>query len=205
MLSRGVIPIPPAMGTLFPAVSSSGKLLRGPIASLSPGRSFREHRPTRRGCSCRAPRPEGSGHALPDRWPGSNCGSQAAGVDRYGRPHRSVAAQRRGGHELKREHVLPFQGHRSNPDRYFRRAHRLAGSHSPEENRLKQGRPGAHSASPRRRFTQTGMRHVFVNGVQVLRDGEHTGATPGNVIWGPGVGRCSALTSAGRGFAHHTP
>ncbi len=32
----------------------------------------------------------------------------------------------------------------------------------------------------------TGMIHVFVNGVQVLRDGEHTGATPGRVIRGPG-------------------
>ena len=32
----------------------------------------------------------------------------------------------------------------------------------------------------------TGMSHVIVNGVQVLRDGEHTGATPGRVIRGPG-------------------
>jgi N-acyl-D-amino-acid deacylase len=31
-----------------------------------------------------------------------------------------------------------------------------------------------------------GMRHVFVNGVQVLADGEHTGATPGRALWGPG-------------------
>jgi N-acyl-D-amino-acid deacylase len=31
-----------------------------------------------------------------------------------------------------------------------------------------------------------GMRHVFVNGVQVLKDGEHTGATPGRALWGPG-------------------
>lgn len=31
-----------------------------------------------------------------------------------------------------------------------------------------------------------GMRHVFVNGVQVLRDGEHTGAKPGRVVRGPG-------------------
>jgi N-acyl-D-amino-acid deacylase len=35
-----------------------------------------------------------------------------------------------------------------------------------------------------------GMRHVFVNGVQVLKDGEHTGATPGRAVWGPGKGRC---------------
>jgi N-acyl-D-amino-acid deacylase len=32
----------------------------------------------------------------------------------------------------------------------------------------------------------TGVRHVFVNGVQVLRDGEHTGATPGRALRGPG-------------------
>ncbi|MDX9728006.1 MAG: D-aminoacylase [Bacteroidales bacterium] len=35
----------------------------------------------------------------------------------------------------------------------------------------------------------TGMSHVFVNGVQVLRDGEHTGATPGRVVRGPGYRR----------------
>ncbi len=33
----------------------------------------------------------------------------------------------------------------------------------------------------------TGMRHVFVNGVQVLRDGEHTGAMPGRVVRGRGA------------------
>ncbi len=32
----------------------------------------------------------------------------------------------------------------------------------------------------------TGVRDVFVNGEQVLRDGEHTGATPGQVVRGPG-------------------
>jgi N-acyl-D-amino-acid deacylase len=32
----------------------------------------------------------------------------------------------------------------------------------------------------------TGMRHVIVNGVQVLKDGEHTGAKPGRVVWGAG-------------------
>jgi len=35
-----------------------------------------------------------------------------------------------------------------------------------------------------------GMRHVFVNGVQVLRDGDHTGATPGRFVRGPGWNRC---------------
>ena len=32
----------------------------------------------------------------------------------------------------------------------------------------------------------TGMIHVFVNGEQVLKDGVHTGATPGRVVRGPG-------------------
>ncbi len=31
-----------------------------------------------------------------------------------------------------------------------------------------------------------GMTHVFVNGVQVLRDGDHTGAKPGRAVWGAG-------------------
>ncbi len=31
-----------------------------------------------------------------------------------------------------------------------------------------------------------GMKDVFVNGQQVLKDGEHTGATPGRALWGPG-------------------
>ena len=32
----------------------------------------------------------------------------------------------------------------------------------------------------------TGVRHVFVNGTEVIRDGEHTGAKPGRALWGPG-------------------
>ncbi len=31
-----------------------------------------------------------------------------------------------------------------------------------------------------------GVRHVFVNGVQVLKDGEPTGQKPGRALWGPG-------------------
>ncbi|MFL6520892.1 MAG: amidohydrolase family protein [Chthoniobacterales bacterium] len=31
-----------------------------------------------------------------------------------------------------------------------------------------------------------GMKHVFVNGAQVLKDGEHTGVKPGRALWGPG-------------------
>jgi N-acyl-D-amino-acid deacylase len=35
-----------------------------------------------------------------------------------------------------------------------------------------------------------GMRDVFVNGVAVLRDGEHSGATPGRAVRGAGWNRC---------------
>lgn len=31
-----------------------------------------------------------------------------------------------------------------------------------------------------------GVRHVLVNGVPVLKEGEHTGAKPGRALWGPG-------------------
>ena len=31
-----------------------------------------------------------------------------------------------------------------------------------------------------------GVRDVFVNGIQVLKNGEHTGAKPGRALWGPG-------------------
>jgi N-acyl-D-amino-acid deacylase len=34
-----------------------------------------------------------------------------------------------------------------------------------------------------------GMKDVFVNGQQVLKDGEHTGAKPGRALWGPGKTR----------------
>jgi len=34
-----------------------------------------------------------------------------------------------------------------------------------------------------------GVRDVFVNGVQVLKNGEHTGKFPGRAVWGPGKAR----------------
>jgi N-acyl-D-amino-acid deacylase len=44
----------------------------------------------------------------------------------------------------------------------------------------------------------TGVVHVFVNGVQVLRHGEHTGVLPGRVVRGPGYGRPRGGTEARR-------
>jgi N-acyl-D-amino-acid deacylase len=43
-----------------------------------------------------------------------------------------------------------------------------------------------HATFDRPQQYTTGVRHVLVNGVAVLRDGEHTGAKPGQVVRGPG-------------------
>ena len=43
-----------------------------------------------------------------------------------------------------------------------------------------------HATFEKPREYSTGMVHVFVNGIQVLKDGEHTGALPGRVVSGPG-------------------
>jgi len=48
-----------------------------------------------------------------------------------------------------------------------------------------------HATFEKAQVYATGMRHVFVNGVQVLKDGEHTGATPGRAVRGPGYGKCT--------------
>ena len=45
---------------------------------------------------------------------------------------------------------------------------------------------GDHSTFAEPHAYSTGVRDVFVNGEQVLRNGEHTGATPGQVVRGPG-------------------
>jgi N-acyl-D-amino-acid deacylase len=41
----------------------------------------------------------------------------------------------------------------------------------------------------------TGMKEVFVNGVEVLRDGVHSGATPGRFVKGPGWRKCPPSSS----------
>jgi N-acyl-D-amino-acid deacylase len=43
-----------------------------------------------------------------------------------------------------------------------------------------------HAAYEKPHQYSTGVVHVFVNGAQVLKDGEHTGAKPGRVVRGPG-------------------
>jgi N-acyl-D-amino-acid deacylase len=43
-----------------------------------------------------------------------------------------------------------------------------------------------HATFDRPHQYSTGVVHVFVNGTQVLRDGEHTGAKPGRAVRGPG-------------------
>jgi N-acyl-D-amino-acid deacylase len=43
-----------------------------------------------------------------------------------------------------------------------------------------------HATYDRPQQYATGVTHVFVNGVLVLRRGEHTGAMPGQVVRGPG-------------------
>lgn len=43
-----------------------------------------------------------------------------------------------------------------------------------------------HATFERPHQYSTGVQHVFVNGVQVLDDGNHTGAKPGRVVRGPG-------------------
>ena len=46
----------------------------------------------------------------------------------------------------------------------------------------------------------TGMHHVIVNGVPVLRNGDHTGAMPGRFVRGPGARSSAAKpVAAGRG------
>ena len=51
-----------------------------------------------------------------------------------------------------------------------------------------------HSTYEQPHQLSTGIQNVFVNGVEVIRDGRHTGATPGRVVRGPGWhGRDDAL------------
>jgi N-acyl-D-amino-acid deacylase len=43
-----------------------------------------------------------------------------------------------------------------------------------------------HATFPEPHQYATGVEHVLVNGAQVIKDGVHTGATPGRVVRGPG-------------------
>jgi N-acyl-D-amino-acid deacylase len=53
-----------------------------------------------------------------------------------------------------------------------------------------------HATFDRPHQLATGVRDVFVNGVQVLKDGQHTGAKPGRFVKGPGA--VARATSSGR-------
>ena len=57
---------------------------------------------------------------------------------------------------------------------------------------------GDHSTFEKPRHYATGVSAVFVNGVQVLKDGEHTGATPGRFVRGPGYKPGQSGSAAGR-------
>jgi N-acyl-D-amino-acid deacylase len=46
-----------------------------------------------------------------------------------------------------------------------------------------------HATFEKPRQYATGMIDVFVNGTQVLKDGEHTNAKPGRFVKGPGFGK----------------
>ncbi|WP_374524437.1 amidohydrolase family protein [Sphingopyxis sp.] len=48
-----------------------------------------------------------------------------------------------------------------------------------------------HATFEKPQLYATGVRDVFVNGAAVLRNGEHTGATPGRAVRGPGWRHCS--------------
>ena len=43
-----------------------------------------------------------------------------------------------------------------------------------------------HATYEKPNVLSSGMREVFVNGVEVVRDDKHTGAKPGRVVGGPG-------------------
>jgi N-acyl-D-amino-acid deacylase len=43
----------------------------------------------------------------------------------------------------------------------------------------------------------TGVMHVLVNGVPVISEGKHTGATPGRAVRGPGWERGNGAAGAG--------
>lgn len=58
-----------------------------------------------------------------------------------------------------------------------------------------------HSTFEKPHQYSTGVRDVFVNGVRVLKDGEHTGVKPGQVVRGPG--RKHAVAPLIHGHAHN--
>ncbi len=68
----------------------------------------------------------------------------------------------------------------------LRRRGRLEVGHHADVVVFDAGTIADHATFPEPHQYTTGMVHVFVNGEQVVRDGEHTGAKPGRVVRGPG-------------------
>jgi N-acyl-D-amino-acid deacylase len=60
-----------------------------------------------------------------------------------------------------------------------------------------------HATFDRPHQFSTGVREVFVNGTQVLAEGKHTGAKPGQVVRGPGWGLRQKVTPLGNVHAHN--
>lgn len=133
--------------------------------------------------------------ALPYMSFGSDAGSLAAeGVFLKSNPHPRAYGNfsRLLGKYVREEKVIPLE----------EAIHKLSGlpaSHLKLKKRglLKEGyaadivifdpaRIGDHATFENPHQYSTGVKHVFVNGMQVLKDGEHTGAKPGQVVRGPG-------------------
>jgi N-acyl-D-amino-acid deacylase len=54
-----------------------------------------------------------------------------------------------------------------------------------------------HSTYERPHQLSTGVQQLFVNGVQVIRDGRHTGAKPGRIVRGPAWREAKSGSSGG--------
>ena len=97
------------------------------------------------------------------------------------------------GKYVRDEKVIPLArgdapAHRTAGDQPRARSARLPSRRHVRRRRGLRSRRRSPIAPPSRSRTSyaVGMRHVFVNGVQVLANGEHTGAKPGRALWGPG-------------------
>jgi N-acyl-D-amino-acid deacylase len=103
-------------------------------------------------------------------------GSFARVLGRYARDERLLSLQE----AIRRMTSLPAENLR------LERRGRLKAGHFADVVVFDAAKIQDHATYDKPHQYATGVRHVFVNGVQVLRDGEHTGATPGRALRGPG-------------------